>query len=100
MNIDLGPSGDFALTLPSGRKLFVPNTPHAAAFIYKLLWEGAHGHSDRGYIGAYPTQAIANAWMAKAMGKEAQDAFMAEAAEVRVKATLDALGLDELEFTL
>lgn len=66
MNISLGSDGNFALTLPSGRTLSVPNTPHTAAFLYKLLWDASHmvkGREPKGYIGSFPTQAVADAWL-------------------------------------
>lgn len=67
MNIDIGADGAFALTLPSGRVLSIPNTPHASAFLYQLLYEAANGGPVRkGWIGTFPTQAIADAWLRKA----------------------------------
>jgi len=107
MNITLAPSGAFALTLPSGRTITIPNTPHASEFLYKILYDAEHSVKDqRGYIGAYPTQAIADAWMRKAAERErvlADQAEFMEAARVERQARLEAeLGISvaELEIEL
>jgi len=97
MNIDIGADGQFALTLPSGRILSVPNSPHAAQFIYKLLWDASHGGSDRGYIGSYPTQAIVNEWDRSERMKAARDeqaAFLRDKAQAERRAMYEALGID------
>lgn len=103
MNITLDPSGAFALTLPSGRTITIPVTPHAADFLAKVLYDAEHDVRDqRGYIGAYPTQAIADAWMRQAANKDAQAQWLEEQRIAR-KQELEAevgINIDALEITL
>lgn len=58
--ISLGPDG-LAVQLPSGRKINVGATGAGARFIQKMLRdaEAYEGDAQKGYIGAWPTQAIA-----------------------------------------
>ncbi len=95
MQIELSGDG-FALTLPSGRKLSIPNTEFASGFIYRILWDAAHGGERKGYIGSYPTQALVDGWTSRAK----QDAWLAQNAEDRLAATLEGLGLTDLNFDL
>lgn len=83
MNIEIGPDGQFSLTLPSGRKLFITNTPYASDFIFRTLWESSHEVERKGYIGAFPTQAITDAWFRDSGRKEAQEAWLKEKAQAR-----------------
>jgi hypothetical protein len=94
MNIALGPDGGFALTLPSGRVISVPNTPHAAQFFYRILWDAQHGGSDRGYIGNFPTQAIVDRWTRDALSKERQEEFLAEKREAARAAWFKETGIE------
>lgn len=88
MNISLGADGAFALTLPSGRVLSIPNTPHASAFLFSILWDEGHGAPERkGYIGVYPTQAAADAWLRNA-------------ARERRDGALERLGIENLGFEI
>jgi hypothetical protein len=104
--LDISLSGDgFALTLPSGRKLSIPNTPHASGFIFRILWDATHGEQRKGYIGSYPTQAAVDIWQrdaTRAERKAEQDEWLQDAAENKQQAALAALGvtLDELDIQL
>ena len=90
MILALGPDSNFALTLPSGRILFIPNTPHAAQFLYQILWDQAHGAPERkGYIGSYPTQAAVDIWLGEAAEKRRQEL------EERLALAKSDLGLDD-----
>ncbi len=107
MNITLAPSGAFALTLPSGRTITIPVTPYAADFLAKVLYDAEHNVvGQNGYIGAYPTQAITDAWMRKAADRETALAAQAEFIEnqrVERQQALEAelgISVSDLEITL
>lgn len=92
MDISISPSGGFYLTLPSGRKLDIPNTPHASGFIYKILYDANHADqrvTPKGYIGQFPTQSVIDTWIKRDNeGKEERRQAAAAAARAEMEAQL------------
>ena len=81
LRISLGPSG-LTVHLPRGRTINVGATEAGARFIQKML-QDAEAYEERvgpqrGYIGAYPTQQIAELWQRQARNNEALEAEIAE----------------------
>lgn len=69
LEISLAPNGGLALHLPSGRHLEIGLNPGGLANLRKVL-QDAHdyaetGSAKRGYIGAFPTQAVLDVWKAE-----------------------------------
>ena len=90
--------GGFSLTLPTGRKLLIPNTKFAAEFIYKILWDASHMPAEaapRGYIGSFPTQSVVDAWIASGKMRERAEAKAREESEERFAA----LGITPTDIT-
>lgn len=66
INLSLSPTGDLRLTFPEHRErtLDVPATETGARFIQRILRDAASGKRDApGYVGAFPTQAVIDAWL-------------------------------------
>lgn len=69
LEISLAPNGALALHLPSGRHLEIGLHLGGLSNLRQVL-QHAHDHAEtgqlrKGYIGAFPTQAIINAWKAE-----------------------------------
>jgi hypothetical protein len=62
LRVTLGPVG-LRVHLPSGRSIDLSATSAGVKFLEKMLRDAAvSAPPQRGYIGPYPTQAIAEAW--------------------------------------
>lgn len=78
-SIALGPNDDLELTLPSGRRLYIP-IANGMQFLAKILKDAEtirRGAEPRGYIAQFPTQAVIDTWAKNEMKAKRE----AEAAE-------------------
>ena len=94
MNITLAPSGGLLAHLPSGRTIDLGDNPEALKFLQRILRDEARGTTgQRGYIGAFPTQEIVNAWKGQVSTEASREA------DRRRKALTD-LGINPDDFIL
>lgn len=95
LRLSLAPGGDLRLHVSDRRSLDIPATEAGLAYILKLLREQPRNAENppRGYIGAFPTQAVVNRLASH---------FRAQHAEREREALTEKLGIDiaALEFKL
>ena len=73
--IDLAPSGDLLLFLPTGRKIEIPASPEGVGFVQKILRDYYREvRNAPGYIEKLPTQHVINKWIREeSVKKKAKD---------------------------
>ncbi|MGL5735749.1 MAG: hypothetical protein ACRCYS_12850 [Beijerinckiaceae bacterium] len=86
MDIRLGPDGDFLLTLPVGRTISIPNSPHAIGYLHSVLFNAGWGGPGKS-APTYPKQADV-------------DKFMRNQARERKEQTFKDFGIDVSELTI
>lgn len=118
LEISLSPTGGLRLYLPTGRHLDIETTnekvectscgesfrtsiePASLKTIKRILRDAADykpGREQRGYIGAFPTQAVLDAWAKEFKKKHAEEDAAARKEALRQKYNLD---LDNVEIKL
>ena len=118
LEISLSPTGGLRLHLPTGRYLDVETTnekvectgcgesfrtpvePASLKAIKRILRDATAykpGREQRGYIGAFPTQAVLDVWAKEFKKKHAEEDAAARKAALRQKYDLD---LDNVEIEL
>lgn len=72
--ISLGPNDDFELCSPSGRRVYIPNSPHALALLWQVLWNSTDERRAEaaGFVAGFPTQAVIESW-SKELTREKQE---------------------------
>jgi hypothetical protein len=100
--IDLTPSGELLLYLPSGRTLEITASPGGLEYIKKIMLDNRRGLRDQlGYIGTLPTQHAVDKHFANEFLKtKAANAAKEKAAEVKTKAAKLDINWDKLEINL
>lgn len=62
--IDLSPTGELLLYLPTGRALEIQASPAGVGYILRVLREHKKGLRDQpGYIKQFPTQHVIDKWV-------------------------------------
>lgn len=89
--ISLGPNNDFELCSPSGRRVYIPNSPHALQLLWQCLWNSTDEKRAQaaGFVAGFPTQAVVDSW-SKELTREKQE----RNEEVERQKFLDRYGFD------
>lgn len=71
--LDLSPSGNLQLHLPSGRSLEIEPTEAGLGYILRILTDHRRGLREaRGYVKSFPTQHNIEQWMKKDRKEKAE----------------------------
>lgn len=95
-SISLGPEDNFELTSPSGRRVYIPNSPHALQLLWQVLWNSTAERAKAAhFVNGFPTQKIVDLW-AEELGAK----FKEKQEERKAQALTDRFGFDLKELDI